>query len=132
MIDNEPPLISKKKVTIQKPSPEIEFRPSLKMVKQEIDKKHKMESIRIIRPTPKEENVVRPKKETYFKYQQDQVKELMKRDDSGDNNLIIKNELRHISKVGLTRKLMESLPNSKLMTFSVLKSINIIIFKIRF
>lgn len=113
-------------MTIQKPSAEVEFRPTLKMVKQEIDKKKKIEGIRIIRPTPKEENIVRPKKENYFKYQQDQVKELMNRNNSEDNNLIITNELRHISKVGLTRKLMDSLPNSKLITFSVLKSIIII------
>ena len=62
MIDNEPPLISKKKVPIQKPSPEIEFRPCLKIVKQEIDKKQKIESLRIIRPTPREENIVEERK----------------------------------------------------------------------
>ncbi len=131
--DNEPPLVSKKKVFIPKPSEEMVFRPCVKMVKQETDKHKKAEGIRIIKPTPKADNIVRPKKTEYFKYKQDHIKELMNKNEEGDNKLIIKNELRQLSKVGFTKRVLEALPNSKLMTFSVFKSItNILKISIRF
>lgn len=121
-LDNEPPLVPKKKVMIPKPSPEYEFKPCIKMVIQEIEKNHKIEGIKIIKPTPKNEEIVRPKRTDYFKYQQDHIRELMKKNDDGDNKSIIKNELKHLSKVGYTKRVMDAVPNNKILTFNVLKS----------
>jgi hypothetical protein len=94
------------------------------MVKLETDKLQKIEGIKIIKPTPKADDIVRPKRTEYFKYQQDHIKELMKKNDEGDNKLIIKNELKQLSKMAFSKRVMEALPNSKLMTFSLLKGIH--------
>ena len=106
-IDYEPPLQIKRNRLTGPSSVEREFRPCIRIINNNIEKKSRVESLKPIKPDH-EIKKPRPEKLHYFKYREDYVEQVRIKQKAVDNNERIKEEMRLMTKIGFTDKRLPS------------------------
>jgi hypothetical protein len=114
-LDNEPPIEPRRNRTKGPLSSEMIFKPCIKMVNYESDRKSKNESLRII-VQDHEMKKPRPEKLHYFKYKEEYIADVKKKEVELDHNEKIKEEMRLMNKIGFTDKRI--LPNASLLNMA--------------
>lgn len=118
--ENEPPLVTKKKLLGPNPSPEYEFKPSYKMVKQETDKKDKVQSIKVVDFHP----VIakdRPEKRHHFQYKVEFKKAMEEKEKQMNETTILSKEFHLLQTIGFKKKYYNEMANNKLLGLAFTK-----------